>query len=95
MKPVISQGRKSHEQVVGWMGGSGRGWLGAVLPSGKSLELAGNTREQGGVLGLPSELSYPHLPLNMKDFPQLLFLIKPTPTHLPLPSVTSADLEND
>lgn len=46
-------------------------------------------------MGLPSELSYPHLPLNMKDFPQLLFLIKPTPIHLPFPNVTSADLEND
>lgn len=66
--------------------GPGRGWLGAALPSGGRVELAGNTGEQPGVGGgrsrLLLELSYLPLPLLIKQHPHFFLLIKPIPTHL-------------
>lgn len=58
--------------------GPGRGRPGAVLPSGRRLPLADSTGKRAGGLGLPSELSYPHLPLLIKHHPYLHLVIKPT-----------------
>lgn len=88
MKPVTSQGREEVTQRRGRLG-PGRGWLRAALPSGRRVKLPDNTWGAGsGERGqLPSELSYPHLPLPMKHHPHFSSSLNPFPPTFP--SVTS------